>query len=329
MNKLQKVIRSLKNSSSQTTGGENPKASRPTKSVDSQASQAATELHRDKTAPKKSQNGASKPSSSVKSAVTAAGTNLARDSTGWVRADGTKMNRDSTVLSSSEGTKLNRDNNGSTRLTGTTAYRDIPVSSTSGSTQLNRDRSPIRIKTTYTNPDDIKMATRQTQYNTLRKPEKLKQEEWAQLQIRKFGACIVGYGWHRVKEGYRCYGGTHFIPDGILTEGIACYYEMPGEHETARLMKNPKMIEADGYWWIGPFRPTKEEIEKANEPDAGATPKKNPEVEIPKPGPGVAAKKKFGVWEKGRPKPPIERLLGKGKWPSTITFENYVMEKKP
>jgi hypothetical protein len=72
---------------------------------------------------------------------------------------------------------------------------------------------------------DVKMASRQTRIESLPPSERAAQETWAHEQLKHLdGTCAAGYDWYRVKGGYRCEGGRHFVSDELLAEGKGgCY----------------------------------------------------------------------------------------------------------
>ena len=72
---------------------------------------------------------------------------------------------------------------------------------------------------------DVKMTSRQTRIESLPPSERAAQEIWAHEQLKHFdGTCAAGYDWYRVKGGYRCEGGRHFVSDELLAEGKGgCY----------------------------------------------------------------------------------------------------------
>jgi hypothetical protein len=82
----------------------------------------------------------------------------------------------------------------------------------------------ISIKTASTSVHDIKMASRQTQYDSLPPNEQKVQEEWAQTKIAKHGPCPEGYRWNRVPGGYNCSGLQHWMTDKLLAEGRGGFY---------------------------------------------------------------------------------------------------------
>jgi hypothetical protein len=43
-----------------------------------------------------------------------------------------------------------------------------------------------------------------------------KREAEAQKRLQQMGVCVAGFSWHRVGDGWRCAGGTHYMTDGQL-----------------------------------------------------------------------------------------------------------------
>ena len=46
--------------------------------------------------------------------------------------------------------------------------------------------------------------------------EARKKEAQAQQKLRTMGVCVAGYRWIKQQGGYRCAGGSHFVPDAQL-----------------------------------------------------------------------------------------------------------------
>jgi hypothetical protein len=82
-----------------------------------------------------------------------------------------------------------------------------------------RSMAPPTARSVLINPEDIKMASRQTQYKSLAPSEQAKQERWAQTIIGRIGSCPEGFDWARIDDGYHCFGGHHVISDELLREG--------------------------------------------------------------------------------------------------------------
>lgn len=96
------------------------------------------------------------------------------------------------------------------------------------------------VTTTFTNSDDVKMASRQTNYDTLPPSEQQKQEKWAQQKIRDIGICPAGYDWIRVPGGYNCWGGSHWMTDELLAAGHGGWY-MRNLGEDQRMVQSMAM----------------------------------------------------------------------------------------
>ncbi|KAE9365015.1 hypothetical protein N431DRAFT_95199 [Stipitochalara longipes BDJ] len=89
------------------------------------------------------------------------------------------------------------------------------------------------VKTKFTNPHDIEMASRQTKYDSLPPQKQQEQEEWAQQKIAQVGVCPAGFSWIRVPGGYNCHAGGHWMSDELLVEGKGRYY-------TRKIHRNPQ-----------------------------------------------------------------------------------------
>ncbi len=86
--------------------------------------------------------------------------------------------------------------------------------------------SPNNLKSVLVTPEDIHMATRQTQYEKLAPIEQQKQENWAQSIIKRVGICPEGNTWNRRPGGYQCNGFGHGITDEMLAEGKGGIYAL-------------------------------------------------------------------------------------------------------
>ncbi|KAE8444977.1 hypothetical protein EG329_014105 [Mollisiaceae sp. DMI_Dod_QoI] len=115
--------------------------------------------------------------------------------------------------------------------------KSSPTTSSSSSTpKSTRPSTHPTQKSTFKSPHDLTMASRQTSISTLPPAERLRQEKWAQTQLRQnaSSACPVGLIWLRDAPhgGYRCLGGSHFVPDALLAEGKGGYYEVGIDRRT-------------------------------------------------------------------------------------------------
>ena len=75
-----------------------------------------------------------------------------------------------------------------------------------------------------TNSRDITMASRQMKYKTLPPQVKQEQDAWAHERIHITGVCPNAWSWHRIDDGYRCFGGTHVITDHELAKGKGAFF---------------------------------------------------------------------------------------------------------
>ncbi|TVY34175.1 hypothetical protein LOCC1_G008738 [Lachnellula occidentalis] len=76
------------------------------------------------------------------------------------------------------------------------------------------------LKTSY----DVKMATRQTQIESLSSAERKEQDKWAQTQLSQHSTCVMGLGWLKNNRGYQCSGGGHLVTHELLAEGKGGVY---------------------------------------------------------------------------------------------------------
>ncbi|CZR50474.1 uncharacterized protein PAC_00347 [Phialocephala subalpina] len=90
------------------------------------------------------------------------------------------------------------------------------------------------VMTTLKTINDKTMASRQTAINTMRGSERMKQERWAQSQLRQNGgsSCACGFIWIRIPDGYKCWAGGHEVTDKLLEEGRGGWYEADMLHAT-------------------------------------------------------------------------------------------------
>ncbi|CAG8976528.1 hypothetical protein HYALB_00011005 [Hymenoscyphus albidus] len=125
------------------------------------------------------------------------------------------------------------------------------------------DRSKIATNSAWKSQYDIKMASRQTHYQTLAPKEKKEQDQWAQkkLQDGSAGFCPMGFDWKRVEGGYRCIppmmvhrgGGWHLVTDELLAEGGGRFYHLSTDKNDPDDM---------GTEWLGPFTSLEDYLEK-------------------------------------------------------------------
>lgn len=84
----------------------------------------------------------------------------------------------------------------------------------------------------------MKMSFRQLNYDRLSSQEKKEQDNWAHSELARLVPCPMGYGWRRVRGGYRCKGGentpknaeslrtggTHLVTDELLSRRQGEFY---------------------------------------------------------------------------------------------------------
>jgi hypothetical protein len=124
--------------------------------------------------------------------------------------------------SSSRGSRIvgnSRDPNPHSQSRGASsvqASRHLPIQS-----RLDqRTSSAARASTVHRTPRDQEFASRQTRIESLPPEERVEQEEWAVNQLCLMSVCPWGFLWHRIRGGYRCDGGGHFISDYHLSLGV-------------------------------------------------------------------------------------------------------------
>jgi len=98
------------------------------------------------------------------------------------------------------------------------------------------------VSSTLLTPHDKKMASRQTQINSLSWEEKREQGKWAQLELQQPTTCAAGFGWTSVKGGYMCTGnGNHYVSHKLLAEGRGGVYQGNAD------------FRPHCYYWYGPL----------------------------------------------------------------------------
>ena len=82
------------------------------------------------------------------------------------------------------------------------------------------------VSNTLLTTQDQRMASRQTQINSLPRAERQEQEKWAQAQLKQHKTCASGCDWKKVEGGYQCNGqGNHYITHELLAEGLGGVYQ--------------------------------------------------------------------------------------------------------
>ncbi|KAF7942546.1 hypothetical protein BELL_0872g00040 [Botrytis elliptica] len=94
-------------------------------------------------------------------------------------------------------------------------------------------------------PNDIQMASRQPTINNMKGAEREEQESWALGKLGKLNTgCPQNYGWSRRSDGYICDGGSHYITDLLLAEGMGGMFAVKNKHEWQDRSQGP-------YYWVG------------------------------------------------------------------------------
>jgi hypothetical protein len=93
--------------------------------------------------------------------------------------------------------------------------------------------APPGLRSIFTNPDDFKMASRQTRIESMSGAERKEQDEWAQSMVKKTAVCPEGFTWSRRTQGYQCRGKHHFITDDLLAEGKGGLYNLIDPDDTS------------------------------------------------------------------------------------------------
>ncbi|CAG8952797.1 hypothetical protein HYFRA_00009042 [Hymenoscyphus fraxineus] len=158
------------------------------------------------------------------------------------------------------------DNKGKTPSTeryGESILPRVDTQSSSSRLPSHLDHSKLAPTSAWTSQHDIKMASRQTHYQTLPPQQKKEQDQWAQkkLQDGSAGFCPQGFDWKRIEGGYRCIppmmvhrgGGWHLVTDELLAEGAGRFYHLSHDKSDPDDM---------GTEWLGPFKNLEEYLEK-------------------------------------------------------------------
>jgi hypothetical protein len=114
----------------------------------------------------------------------------------------------------------------------------------------------------YSNPHDIQMAARQTRITSLSPTDQQKQEEWAQSKLPELGPCPAGFAWVRLKYGYQCSAGSHYISHEVIAKGQPGFYTVLMHPSVLRgfmtlseewIPETLELIPDNGWWWLGPL----------------------------------------------------------------------------
>ncbi|KAF7896735.1 uncharacterized protein EAF01_009138 [Botrytis porri] len=146
----------------------------------------------------------------------------------------TYLQRDPSI---SQPTLLNRDQ--SQMLSSMTTIKEVSIGPSKAPENISSTRSILHT------PLDIQMASRQPTINNMKGAEREEQESWALGKLVKLSTgCPQNYGWSRRSDGYICDGGSHYITDLLLAEGLGGMFVMKNKHEWQDRSQGP-------YYWVG------------------------------------------------------------------------------
>ncbi|APA08922.1 hypothetical protein sscle_04g036920 [Sclerotinia sclerotiorum 1980 UF-70] len=112
-------------------------------------------------------------------------------------------------------------------------------------------------------PVDIQMASRQSTINEMKGPERKAQDEWALGKLGQLDTgCPQNYGWSRRSDGYICDGGSHYITDLLLAEGMGGMFVVKDKHHWQDRSQGP-------YYWAGKNDQGKNLFMKVTDPKMG------------------------------------------------------------
>jgi hypothetical protein len=124
------------------------------------------------------------------------------------------------------------------------------MGSAAGSSSGFASRAPSHAKSLFINQSEAKMASRQTQYESLPPDQQAKQESWAQSFLKREGRCPQDYGWQRVEGiGYQCEGLNHLVTDELIAEGKGGFMVLREENPYFPAM-GPYYEMAGRPWWF-------------------------------------------------------------------------------
>ncbi|TGO52338.1 hypothetical protein BCON_0143g00200 [Botryotinia convoluta] len=146
----------------------------------------------------------------------------------------TFLQRDPSI---SQPTLLNRDQ--SQMSSSMSTIKEVSISPSKKLENISSIRSILHT------PTDIQMASRQPTINNMKGAEREEQESWALGKLGKLNTgCPQDYGWSRRSDGYICDGGSHYITDLLLAEGMGGMFVVKNKHEWQDRSQGP-------YYWVG------------------------------------------------------------------------------
>jgi len=81
--------------------------------------------------------------------------------------------------------------------------------------ELMRQREEARLRELAMREEQARIAQLQ-EAKRQEEARKRKEEARVQAKIREMGVCPVGFRWIKQAHGYRCAGGSHFLPNEVL-----------------------------------------------------------------------------------------------------------------
>ncbi|KAM3071824.1 hypothetical protein ACMFMG_009682 [Clarireedia jacksonii] len=103
-------------------------------------------------------------------------------------------------------------------------------------------------------PHDHFMASRQAQINQLDPASRKEQDEWAREKISEMlDVCPQKFAYQRRGNGYICGGGSHFMTDELIAEGMGGMYAIKGENDWENREDGPYYLarkDDDGTLWF-------------------------------------------------------------------------------
>ncbi|TGO28128.1 hypothetical protein BPAE_0032g00710 [Botrytis paeoniae] len=141
----------------------------------------------------------------------------------------TFLQRDPSI---SQPTLLNRDQ--SQMSSSMSTIKEVSISPSKKLEKISSVRNIVHT------PTDIQMASRQPTINNMKGAEREEQEFWALGKLGKLNTgCPQNYGW-----SHRSDGGSHYITDLLLAEGMGGMFVVKNKHEWQNRSQGP-------YYWVG------------------------------------------------------------------------------
>ncbi|PQE15111.1 hypothetical protein CJF31_00007197 [Rutstroemia sp. NJR-2017a BVV2] len=103
-------------------------------------------------------------------------------------------------------------------------------------------------------PHDHFMASRQTKINELDSVSRKEQDAWAREKISEMpDVCPQKFAYQRRGNGYVCGGGSHFMTDELIAEGMGGMYAIKGANDWENRSDGPYYLakkDEDGTMWF-------------------------------------------------------------------------------